>query len=203
MAQQGHFSDCTVPLKWPPHVTVCLLELEVVWYNTVWLYRWIGKPQDGLEMFLCKCPSPHAPGEAPPSLFVPRTLNISSSVSITLQNNQSSSYTLMSSLYIDLIEHTVDKVLRNPLGALLLPSQQYLIALLKPSNPFITSTLSLFFLFPLSLHSIISFPTPISVSILPLLSIQTPLLLLPLFTPPPHPPLSLLCSTLSCMYLLY
>lgn len=55
------------------------------------------------------------------SLFVPRTLKISSSVSTTLQNNQSSSYTSMS-LRIDLIEHIVDKVLRNPLGASLLPS---------------------------------------------------------------------------------
>lgn len=83
----------------------------------------------------------HIPRDAPPSLFVPRTLNISSSVSTTLQNNHSSSYTSMS-LHIDLIEHIVDKVLRNPLGACFPSSQQSLIALRKPSNPFITPSLS-------------------------------------------------------------
>lgn len=67
-----------------------------------------------------------------PPLFVPRTLYSSSSSSITLQNNQSSSYTSMS-LYIDLIEHIVGEVLRNPLGVLFPSSQQsQTISLLKP-----------------------------------------------------------------------
>lgn len=135
-------------------------------YNAVWLHRWICKPQDRLEMFLCKCPLQHAPGNAPPSFFVPRTLYISSSASITLQNNQSSSYTSMS-LYIDLIEHIVGKVLRNPLGALFPSSQQSLIALKSVQHFFLFSC----FYF-LSLHSIMSFPSPISVSIFPLRSIQ-------------------------------
>ena len=139
-----------------------------MWYNTVRLYKCICRPQDGLEMFLRKCPSPHAPGDALPSLLVPRTPNISSSVSTTLQNNQSSSYTLMS-LYIDLIEHTVDKVLRNPLGASPLPSNLWSLY----SNPHHFLTVIFFFLFVLSLHSIISFPPPISLSIFPLLSIHT------------------------------
>lgn len=165
---------------------------------TVWLCGWIGKPQRRLEMFLCKCPLLHTPGDAPPSLLVPRTLNISSCVSTTLQNNQSSSYTLMS-LYIDLIEHIVDKVLRNPLGALLPASQQSLITLLKPSNPFITSSLSFF----LSLfHSIICFLFPL-LSPSPPSPHSAPPLLLPLDIPPPVSHQSvILHSSLSCMHLL-
>lgn len=82
----------------------------------------------------------------PLSLF-PELFNISSSVSSTLQNNHSSSYTSMS-LHIDLIEHGVDKVQRNPLGALFPSSQQSLIALPKPSNDFFLFSLS----FVLTLH---------------------------------------------------
>lgn len=122
--------------------------------------------QDRLEMFLCKCTLLHTLGNT--CSWFPELLNISSSVSITLPINQSSSYTLMS-LYIDLIEHIVDKVLRNPLGALLLSSQQSVIALLRPSNLFLSSSLSFFLHFsPCPLYSIISFPTNISVSTPPL-----------------------------------
>lgn len=115
MARQGRFSDCSVPLKWPPHVSPCLFLIELMWYNAMWLYREICKPRAVLEMFPCKWPSPHVPRDAPPSRFVPGTLNISSSVFTTLDNGQSSSYTLMPSC-IDLIKHIVGKVLRNPLG---------------------------------------------------------------------------------------
>lgn len=80
------------------------------------------------------------------SLSVPRTLP---SVFITLQINQSSSYISMAS-YIDLIEHIVGKVLRNPRGALFLSSQHPLIALLQPSSLCITSSRCLFLLFLLS-----------------------------------------------------
>ncbi len=151
-------------------------------------------------MFLRKCPSLHAPGDAPPSLFVPRTLNISSSVSTTLQNNHSSSYTSMS-LHIDLIEHIAGKVLRNPLGALFPSSQQSLIAVLKTSNPFIASSLSVFLSFVLALnylfprsHFCLHLPPSLHSALIPPL---------PLFTPPPLPLQSvILCSSLSCMHLL-
>lgn len=150
-------------------------------------------------MFLCKCPSQHAPGNAPPSLFVPRTLYISCSASITFQNNQSSSYTSMS-LYIDLIERIVGKVLRNPLGALFPSSQQSLITL--PSNLFIT-----FLLFSLSFVLSHLSPSPLPRSHfclhLPPLLHSAPSLLGPFFTPPPHSLQSVLRSSgLGCMHLL-
>lgn len=135
-------------------------------------------------MFQCKCPSLHTLGNTPPhpphpSLCVPRTHNISS-VSITLLISQSSSYTSMS-LYIDLIEHIVDKVLRNPLGVFLFSSQQSLLTFLKSIHHFRTFSFCSF------LHSI-------SVSLLPLqfLSLYTPsAALLPLYSfslpPVSHP----------------
>lgn len=93
------------------------------------------------------------------------------------------------SLYADLIEPIVDKVLRNPLGALLLSSQQSLLPFIKPSNPFITSSFLFIYLFIgafsffFSLHSIISFPIPISVSVQPPFRFFPPLLISPSSTP--------------------
>lgn len=125
-----------------------------------------------VEMFITACC-----WEYPPLLSVPRTLNISFSISITLLISQSSSYTSMC-LYIDLIEHIVEKVLRNPLRALFLSSQQSLLAFLKPSNPFITFLLFLFALFFLTVNYCISPPTSVTVFIQLLLCFSPYLLLL-------------------------
>lgn len=137
-------------------------------YNAVWLYRWISKPQYGLKM--CANVYRHTPLGMllPPSLF-PELFYISSSVSFPLQNNESSSYTSMF-LHIDLIEHIVDKVLRNPQGArYFFPAISDHFTKTLKSLPYI---LSFFFFFCPSVHSITAFPTPISVSIFPLLSTQ-------------------------------
>ena len=114
-------------------------------------------------------------GTPRPPLLVPRTLCISSSSSITLQNNQSSSYTSMS-LYIDLIEHTVVEVLRNPVGALFPSSQQS--QTISPLKPFksIHHVLCFFLLSSVNyLLSCLHLP-PLLRSAPPLLSLQSALL---------------------------
>lgn len=92
----------------------------------------------------------------PPPLHVPRTLSISFSVSTTLPMVPSSSYASMC-LYIDLIEHIVDKVLGNALGALVLVLSLPYIQLLSPLPLRFLSIqlLPSFIVYPLYFQSII------------------------------------------------